>query len=95
MLLNKWELFLVCHHSVKFGGHSFCINRDAFSLSVDHARTRDYNDRSPSRLSHHHVKCGGHGHCSSENIMALVCYMIQNDHMVKGSSKFMGGSRIR
>ena len=33
-----------------------------------------------------------HKHDSSEDIMALVCHMILQDHVIQGSFDFMGGT---
>ena len=41
----KWELFMVCHHTVKFGGHSYCSSRYVFIFSHDLARPRDLRVR--------------------------------------------------
>ena len=39
---------------------------------------------------HHPVRLGGHSHCSSGNKIVLICYMISQDHVMKGSCDFMG-----
>ena len=40
--------------------------------------------------SRHPAKFGDHGHRSSGDTMILVCHMILQDHMTKGSGNFMG-----
>ena len=34
------------------------------------------------------AKFGGHGHCSSRDIMCLVCHVIKQDHIIKGSGDY-------
>ena len=41
------------------------------------------------KVSHYPAKFGSHKQCSSEDIMVLVCHIIQQDQVTKGSS--MGG----
>ena len=43
-------------------------------------------------VSYHSTKFGGHRHCSSEDIKVLVCQVISQDHLIKGSFDFMGKS---
>ena len=40
-----------------------------------------------SQLSHNHSKFGGDGHCGSRD-RALVCYVILQDHVIKGLCDF-------
>lgn len=41
--------------------------------------------------SHHSVKFGGHRHCGIGHTVALVCYMILQEYVTKGSYDFLGG----
>ena len=41
--------------------------------------------------SYHYAKFGGHSH-SGSGIMILVCHVISQDHVIKRSRNFMGGS---
>ena len=43
-------------------------------------------------MSYHLAKFDGHSHSDSGVIMILVCSVISQDHMKKGSCNFMGGS---
>ena len=43
----------------------------------------------PINLNYYLVKFGGHRHHGSEDIMILVCQVISEDHMIKGSSDFI------
>ena len=43
-------------------------------------------------VSYHSVKFGGHNHSSSGVIMILVCHVILQVDVIKGSYDFMGGS---
>ena len=43
-------------------------------------------------MSHHPAKFDVHRHCGSEDIMALVCHMILQNHVTKGSCDFMDKS---
>ena len=36
--------------------------------------------------SNHHAKFGYHGHCGSGDILVLVCHVILQDHVTKGST---------
>ena len=36
-------------------------------------------------VCHHLVKFGGHRYCSSRGIMLLLCHVIKQDHVIKGS----------
>ena len=42
-------------------------------------------------VSHHPTKFHGHRHCGSGDKMVLVCHVISQDHVIKGSFDFMGG----
>ena len=44
------------------------------------------------KVSYHPVKFGGLSHSGSGFIMNLVCHVILQDHMIKESCDFMGGS---
>ena len=43
-------------------------------------------------MSYHPAKFDGHSHFGSGVIMILVCHLISQDHMIKGSEDFMGGT---
>ena len=43
-------------------------------------------------MSYHTAKSGGHSHSGSGVIKNLVCHVILQDHVVKGSCDFIGGS---
>ena len=45
-----------------------------------------------TKLSHHPVKFGSYGYCGSEVIMVLVCHVIWQELVMKGSCDFMGRS---
>ena len=47
------------------------------------------------KVSYHSAKFGGHMHCGSGNIMVLVGHVILQDHVIKGSSDFIGTSPSR
>ena len=42
-------------------------------------------------VSYHPAKFGSHSHSGSEIIMILVCHVILQNHMIKGSCSFIGG----
>ena len=44
---------------------------------------------------HHSAKFGSHRCCNSRDIMFLVCHLISQDHMIKGSSDFIGRGPLR
>ena len=46
-------------------------------------------------VSHHPTRFGGHRHNRSGDIMVLVCHVILQGCMTKGSSNVMGGSSSR
>ena len=37
------------------------------------------------KLGYHPVKFGGHRHSDNGDIMVLVCHVISQDHVIKGS----------
>ena len=39
---------------------------------------------------YHPAKFGGHMHCGSADVMALVCHVMLQNHVIKGSCDFMG-----
>ena len=43
-------------------------------------------------MSYHPAKVGGHSHSGSGVISSLVCHVILQDHVVKGSCDFMDGN---
>ena len=45
--------------------------------------------------SHTHAKFGGRRHRGSGEIMGLVCYLISQDHAIKGSSNNMDRSPLK
>ena len=49
----------------------------------------------PIQENYNFVKFGGHRHCASEDIMILVCHMILQDHVIKGSCDFIDRSPSR
>ena len=44
------------------------------------------------KVSHHPTKFGGHRHGGSGDIVVLVYPVVLQDHLIKGSSDFMGRS---
>ena len=46
-------------------------------------------------VSHHPNKFGGHRYCGIGDIIVLVCNLITQDHVIKGSSAFIGSSPSR
>ena len=38
--------------------------------------------------NHHSAKFGDHRHCGRGDIMVLVCYVILQNHMIRGSCKY-------
>ena len=52
------------------------------------------NEKEPLKVSHHPVKFGGHWHCGSGDTMVLVCHVILQDHVTKGSNNYMGRSPL-
>ena len=44
------------------------------------------------KVSYHPAKFVSHSHSGSAYIMFLDCHVISQDHVVKGSFDFMGGS---
>ena len=51
-----------------------------------------HNLKDHLKVSHHPSKFGGRRHCGSEDIMVLVCHMISQDDLIKGSYNFLGRS---
>ena len=46
------------------------------------------------KVSHHPIKFGGHTHCYIGDIMILVCCMISQDHIIRGSCAFIGSGPL-
>ena len=44
----------------------------------------------PIKASYHPTNFGDHSHCGRGIIIILVCHVISQDHVIKGSSEFMG-----
>ena len=44
------------------------------------------------KVSYHPANFGGHRQCGSRDIMVLVCHVISQDHLINGSSDFVGRS---
>ena len=43
-------------------------------------------------VKQHPVKFGGHRACGDGDVMILVCHMISEDHVIKGSCDFVAWS---
>ena len=43
----------------------------------------------------HPTEFDGHKHYGSGGIMVLVCHVVSEDHMIKGSFDFIGRSPVR
>ena len=48
-----------------------------------------------SLLNQHLTKFGGHRHCSVGDIIVLVCHMISQDYVMKGSCAFIATGQSR
>ena len=46
-------------------------------------------------VGHQLAKFSGHSQCSSRDIKVLVCHVISQDHVIKRSCDFIGGSSSR
>ena len=46
-------------------------------------------------ISHHSAKFSGQRHCITGDTMILVCFMVLQDHVIKGSCEFRGWSHSR
>ena len=92
------------YHPAKFGSHWDCqvwqpqaTWQQTYNgyLSCDLARKCNQNIRlyglQPLKVCHHSSKFGAHRGCESGDIMVLVCDMILQDHVIKGSCDFMDG----
>ena len=83
-----FECLKVCHHSIKFGGHSHSGSRDNdFCLSHNFARPHDQNvmwlyGQEPFMISHHPTKCHGHRHCGSGDIIVWAGYVMSQGHIL-------------
>ena len=42
---------------------------------------------------HHLAKFGGHRYCGSRNVMFLVCHLIYQNHVIKGSDECIEAHR--
>ena len=65
-------------------------------ISQDHMTKGSSNmGKSPFIVNDDPARFGGHKHYSSGDIMTLVCHMILQVHVMKGSRDFMGRSPSR
>ena len=81
---------MICYHLAKFGDHKYCGSRDLFlhftatwsdktiGVSSDLARPWE-----TIKVSYHPFKSGGHRNCGFEDIMASVCHVIFQEHVIK------------
>ena len=46
-------------------------------------------------VSHHPAKFTGHKYCCNEDVVVLVCKVILQDHVTKGSGNFMARRTFR
>ena len=51
--------------------------------------------KSPKRLISNLASLVAIGHCGGTYLTVLVCHMILQDHLIKGSNKFIGGTCSR
>ena len=79
---------MVNHCLVKFSGHKYCGSGGLIVL--DFARPRD--EINMFLYGWEPCKFGGQWHCRSEDIIVLVCLVILQNHVTKGSGSFMGSS---
>ena len=66
----------------------------------DFARPRDQRVKQlhgwdSLKVSHYPAKFCGHRRIGIGDIMVFVCHVISNDHVIRGSSNFMGRSLSR
>ena len=68
---------------------------NGFKSSGDLARPKQYLTfmYKPLKVSQYSAKFSGYRHCGSGDIMVLVCQIISQDHVIKGSCNFMGRSQ--
>ena len=52
------------------------------------------NRQNSIKVSYHLAKVGGHRYSASGDILFLVCQVILQDQVIKGSCGFMGGSPL-
>ena len=50
-------------------------------------------EQEPFMESHHPAKCGNRRHWGSGDIMVLVCHVISQGHLIKGSCDLMCEAR--
>lgn len=68
-----------------------------FSFLCDLARRHDQRFillhwQEPIKVNYHPVKFSGHRHSGSRDIMFLVCHVIVQDDVIKGSCDYIGGN---
>ena len=72
--------------STTFDGHRPCGSRDIIILVYG---------RKPIKLGYHLVKFGDHGQSDSDDIAVLLCHVISQDYVIKGSLDFISRSLSR
>ena len=83
------------YHTVDFGGHRQPGSRDkrgffSHDLVISNGQSVIWlYGYEPLKVHHHLPKSGGHRHYGTEDIIALVCYLILQEHVIKGSCDYM------
>ena len=94
MGLDRREPIKAGYHPVKFDGYRHCGSGDiVISLCYgprDQRVIRPYRQE-PIKVIYHHAKFTGHRQCGSGD-MILVCLVILQEQVIKGSCDFMGTS---
>ena len=74
-------------------------SEDVFSLLRVHTRSRDQKvmrlyRQEPFKVSYHSAKFSGRRHCGSGVTVVLICHVISQDHVMKGSCDFIGRKKV-
>ena len=77
---------------------SIVVVKMFITLSRHPARAHDWSvkwlqQQMPLKVSHCQAKFNGHKHCSSGYKTALVCHVMSQDHIIKGSCDKVGAYR--
>ena len=73
---------------------------NGFKLSCDIARPPDSRAMGlfkyeSLKVSYHPTKFGGNKHCGSGNAILLICHVISEDHVIKGTSNLTATNLLR
>lgn len=81
--LCEWELFMIWHHLSKFGSHKYCSSKDVYYFVTSSCKSTWLKCQVATTTDAP----------SSGYKTALVCHVMSQDHIIKGSCDKVGAYR--